>query len=466
MNQRTLFRLFTLLLIGSLFKYLWLAGYAHPVADDFCYAAKSRGASLWAWSHSEWMYWNGRYASNLLMAQGPLSWSADLLPGYRAVPIALMAFTFLGCWFLLRRITRHAFTTGQELLGALIFLVLYLNLMPDIGEGFYWYTGAITYQLGSILFLVHLGLLFGEQFKGIAGAIVFLLNVLLAVIIVGMDEIHMLLMVGLHLGRTGWLLWRHSNGVFSALVQFIAVCAGAALMYLAPGNAVRGAMFSDTHLLFHSLGMSALQAVRFIGIWVLSPALLALSALYVPVHHMLKKRCPEMLRVSPWIAAALPVLLVMACTFPAYWSTGLLGQHRTINVACIFFVPLWFLNLSLWLERKPLREMAAMQLPPRMLGIGMLLAILSLNLTHNGFAAYVDLFGGRAANYDRVMLQREAQVRAAAQDPAIKVTFTRLTDPPRTLPHYEGRGPLSTWMIHCEARYFGAEESQVGMEEN
>ena len=463
MNQRTLFRLFVLLLIGSLLKYLWLAGYAHPVADDFCYAAKSRGVSLWAWSYSEWLNWNGRYASNLLMLHGPLSWSPNFLLGYRAVPVVLLALTFLSGWFLLRRITRNTFTTGQEMLGTLVFLVLYLNLMPDLGEGFYWYTGAITYQLGSILFLVHLGLLSGERSQGFGGAVVFLLNVLLAVIIVGMDEIHMLLMVGLHLCRIGWMFWRRPKGIFTELVLLLAVGAGAALMYLAPGNAVRGAMFADTHLLFHSLGMSALQAVRFIGIWVLSPALLALSVLYVPVHRKVKERCPELLRISPWVAAVLPFLLVMACTFPAYWGTGLLGQHRTINVACILFIPLWFLNLSLWLDRKPLRKLAALHLPPKMMGIGMMLALLGLNLTHNGFAAYVDLFGGRAADYDRVMLQREAEVRAAAQDPSATVTFMQMKNAPLTLPSYEEHGPLRSWMVDCEARYFGAEERQVKM---
>ncbi|MBK9060272.1 MAG: hypothetical protein IPL81_10495 [Flavobacteriales bacterium] len=117
------------------------------------------------------------------------------------------------------------------------------------------------------------------------------------------------------------------------------VAGGAVLMYFAPGNAVRGGMFADTHLLWRSLGMSALQAVRFIGTWVLSPALLAFSVLYIPVHRYLLEHVPAMKnvrRLSRWIIALLPFSLVMASTFPAYWGTGLLGQHRTVNVACLF----------------------------------------------------------------------------------------------------------------------------------
>lgn len=461
--------IFSFFLCLSLLKYLWIAGYAHPVADDFCYAAKSRGASLWAWSYSEWLHWNGRYASNLLMIHGPLTWCPNFLSGYRAIPIVLIALTFFSGLLFLRRNMRHAFTTGQEAIGALVFLVLYMNLMPDIGEGYYWYTGAVTYQLGSILLLAHLAVLCGEPRKGWMGTLLRALNVVLAIVIVGMDEVHMLLMVGLHVGRVAWMFRKRGTQLRSGLLVLTTVCAGATLMFLAPGNAVRGALFANTHQLLPSLGLSILQTARFLGIWALSPALLALSVLYVPVHRLLKERVSGfsgLLQISPWLAGALPVMLVMACTFPAYWSTGLLGQHRTLNVACFFFIPLWFLNLSIWLQRNPLRNWARMKLPPKTVGITMLLALAALNLTHNGFATYVDLFSGRAANYDRVMLQREAEVRAAAQDPSATVTFTQLGKAPLTLPNYEEHGPLRSWMLDCEARYFGAEEQQVGMEGN
>ncbi len=466
LRLRGIFLIFASLLCISLLKYFWLAGHAHPVADDFCYAAKSRGASLWAWSYSEWMYWNGRYASNLLMIHGPLSWSSDFLPGYRAVPVLLIALTFLSIWFILRRVTRHALSTGRELLGTLVFLALYLNPMPDLGEGFFWYTGAVTYQLGSILMLLHLGLLAGCSRKGWQGALNLLVNIMLTVAIVGMDEIHMLLMVCLHAVRFIWLLRRRS-GIGAGLVLLAAVAGGAVLMYFAPGNAVRGGMFADTHLLWRSLGMSALQAVRFIGTWVLSPALLAFSVLYIPVHRYLLEHVPAMKnvrRLSRWIIALLPFSLVMASTFPAYWGTGLLGQHRTVNVACLFFIPLWFLNLSIWLERRPLRKLAGMHLPSRAIGFAMVLALLGLNLTGNGYAANSDLFSGRADNYDRMLSQRETAVKKAATDPEARITFTRLAAPPLTLPNYEEHGPLRSWMVDCEARYFGAQERQVRMD--
>lgn len=466
MNPRWAVRPYAALLVLSVAPYLWLAAYAHPVADDYCYAAKSAGQTLWQWSMGEWLYWNGRYASNLLMIHGPLTWSGNMLAGYRLMPLVLIALTFLGAWFLLRRLTRHALSSPQELLAVLCFLLLYLNLMPDLGEGFYWYTGAITYQLGSILLLLHLGLLVPANGNGVARGALFLLNAVLAVVVVGMDEIHMLLMLCLHVVRTVWLIANRKQA-WGAVFLLLAVIGGSLLMYLAPGNAVRAAMFADTHRLWWSLGMSALQSLRFIGAWLLSPALLVFGVLYIPLHRWLCGRIPgflALLRTPPWIAALLPFLLVAATTFPAYWNTGLLGQHRTINVACIFFIPLAFLNLALWLERGALGRIAAWAPSGRTQAYPVVLALVALNLTGNGFAANADLLGGRAAAYDRVMTGREAEVRAAVGNPEAKVAYIPQQLPPRTLPSYEGPYLLRDWMMHCQARFFGADENQVELQ--
>ncbi|MBP9080553.1 MAG: hypothetical protein KBF80_09910 [Flavobacteriales bacterium] len=457
---------FVLLLLLSLVKYLWLAGYAHPVADDYCYAAKSAGSTYWAWSRSEWLHWNGRYTSNLLMIHGPLTWWGDMLIGYRLVPVLFLASTFLSAWFLLRRLTRHALSNREELLATLVFLLLYLNLMPDLGEGFYWYTGAATYQLGSMLLFVHLALLVPGPARGAGQGALLMLNVLLAVALVGMDEIHMLLMLCLHMVRTAWLFGRRRNG-FGALVLLLAAVAGAVLMYSAPGNAVRGAMFADTHELGRSAGMSALQAFRFVGQWLLSPALLACGALYIPLHQVLRERIPgfrALLRLPAWLAVLLPFLLVVATTFPAYWNTGLLGQHRTINVACFLLVPLVFLNLAIALERGMLRKLSTWTPTPALRGSAMGLALLALNFTGNGLAVHADLWGGRAAAYDRVMTEREEQMRVAAEDPSVHARFIPQSKPPRTLPSYEGPYLLRDWMMQCQARFFGAEAGQVSLQ--
>ncbi len=90
-------------------------------------------------------------------------------------------------------------------------------------------------------------------------------------------------------------------------------------------------------------------------------------------------------------------------------------------------------------------------------------ALIALQATRNELEVHKDLWGGRAAAYDRELARREAQIRAAASDPAMQVALVRLVDPPHTLPSYEEHGVLRSWMLHCEARFFGAHEDQVEM---
>ena len=108
-----------------------------------------------------------------------------------------------------------------------------------------------------------------------------------------------------------------------------------------------------------------------------------------------------------------------------------------------------------------LKPISRLLLPPKAMLAFLALALLGLNLTHNGYAANSDLLSGRAANYDRVLSQRETAVRAVATDPEAHVTFVRLENPPESLTNYEKLRPLRSWMMDCEARFFGAEERQV-----
>ena len=79
--------------------------------------------------------------------------------------------------------------------------VFYLFVMPNIAEGIYWFTGAVTYQLSVILIITYAALLyrylnerylFGKTFH-------YLLNVIILILIIGFNEIAMLLMLFSHL---------------------------------------------------------------------------------------------------------------------------------------------------------------------------------------------------------------------------------------------------------------------------
>ena len=188
-------------------------------------------------------------------------------------------------------------------------------------------------------------------------------------------------------------------------------------MIFAPGNAERSAYFSGTHRLIPSLGMSFLQTLRFGAVWLSSPALLGLGALYILAHDRLSIRFPALgtgFGLKPWMTLlTLPAVLFL-CVFPAYWSTGILGQYRTVNVACFFLLPLGFLHLSVWMSHSASRPWAFRLRTAPMLIIATVLACTGLLFLRNGHRANMDLFTGRAARSNEQLWQRYALLDDAA----------------------------------------------------
>lgn len=425
-------RLLLAVCILSLLRHAWLAQYAHPMADDFSYAQKDLSAGLHAASAWEYHHWNGRYSSNLLVLAGPLRAGVDDLTLYRLVPVLLILGTWLSTSLLLRMFP-FAGAWRPALTGGLVWTALFTHAMPDIGEGFFWYTGAVTYQLAVIMATLHAALLLRMHRRPSAGA--GLLAAALLFVAIGFNEVMMALLLLLHLGRAAWYA-RSTGRVPGHLWLLLGVAAaGSALVMLAPGNAGRAAHFPMRHQLLPSLGMSLVQTARFTVVWLSSPAVLASGLLFLLGHDVLRQRFTAIRRWEgpPWPLAALLVpAVVLGCVFPAYWSTGVLGQYRTVNTACFLFLPLLAVALHAWrMQTDAARKLIAQLAKPPVGAVVLGFALVGLVFLRNGQRANGDLLGGRAALTDRELVERYALLA----DPTAgdTVLLPGLTDPARSL---------------------------------
>lgn len=441
----------------------WLARFDHPMGDDWSYAYQGMAHPLGSWLWGEYQHWNGRYFSNMLVGRGPLVLGLDGLWLHRVVPVALMLLNTVAAFALVRSLTRASFNTVEQWSGALLFSALYLHGMPDLPEGFHWYTGAITYQLGSVLLLLHLACLadFLQGHQRSRSPARFVLNVILALLVVGSSEVHMILLLVFH-GALLLVLRRGGGRIGTAeVVMMCAVLTGAAIMFLAPGNAVRAANFPERHRLVHSAWMSLLQTGRFGIEWVFDPALLFLSVLYVPMARARIARLAVMRQLGdlhPFLVPLAMGAVIFLCVFPAYWSTGILGQHRTVNVAYALFLPLWFVNLGLWSAR--LDRQGALALPWARKAI-VLIAAAHLALGRNSANAWSDLLSGRAERFDAQLWQRYAILNAASDTQVDPVPVPLIHDPPHSLYLLELREDGADWVNVAYARYFGLHGRKV-----
>jgi hypothetical protein len=100
-----------------------------------------------------------------------------------------------------------------------------------------------------------------------------------------------------------------------------------------------------------------------------------------------------------WLAAGL-LLVIPAAVFPAYWETGLLGQHRTVNTAYFAFLVLWFTATAIWVAGDGRHAHALRQFSNQFRVPLAILLLAALAVTHNSYA--LGLFrAARSASRER-----------------------------------------------------------------
>lgn len=426
-----------------------LSAFVHPMADDWSYAHQGRTRELGPWLISEYLHWNGRYLTNVFVGRGPLVLGLDALPLYRVVPIALLGLTVLAMRSVAVSVVGgggRAWWIGITLAG------LYFHGMPDIADGLYWYTGAITYQLGNVLLLFLLARCISRR----SGVV----NMLLILATAGCSEVHMVLSSLLVASAPAMDLLRRQPVSPSHWMELAVATACTSIVVLAPGNSVRAALFNGTHDILHSGWMSLLQTFRFGGTWLLDPALLLCSLIFFPLQRQWIAEHPDRAWPSPWFTTIGLGAVIFLCAFPAYWGTGILGQHRTMNVAYCFFLLLWFANIIAW--DRALLQRRWPQLPSTTIATATLpiVAGLALLLTGNTGRGLYDLLSGNALRYDQQLLARYALLEQA-RSTGIEPHLPPIVDVPSTLPLYELRADPHDWVNQCYALYFGLEGKPV-----
>lgn len=454
MKDRLPFRIFQCILLIALVRHLAVACFVHPFADDFSYAVAGMRTDLGERLLQEYTSWNGRYFSNILLLRGPLVLGIEQgLWLYRAIAVALILFTWSAAYRFVRVLlpiaTREICATVS-----LLFVLLFLHVMPNSSEGFYWYTGAMTYQLPNALslFLLANWVRFLRTPDRALSWKWFAAQILLATVIAGCNEVHMAFLV---LGHGALLVhcWFTQRRIPKPVVVLLIVSALCALVVaVAPGNATRAAHFAMRHDLLRTIGHGAAQTGRFGGLALISFPVIILT-LNIPsirreaiAHGVL---APFKKPLNKWIALALPFCCLLVAMVVTYWPTGLLGQHRTVNMGLFYFVIAWFFAALVW-------DQTFFQ-PRKTYSEGMLnwpwaLVMISAAFLVGGRGADLtwELGDGTLARYDRAMLARYETIGNAPDGEVVL--------PPVQWPTSVKVLPLDTsathWMNQSLADYF------------
>jgi hypothetical protein len=159
-------------------------------------------------------------------------------------------------------------------------------------------------------------------------------------------------------------------------------------------------------------------------------------------------------RVAIALAAGM-LMTVPIATFPAYWETGVLGQHRTINVAYFAFLLLGFAAASCVLaaggsRADRLRTFCVSWHTP----LTFLFAVAVL-FSGNAYTVGSDLIAGRFTAFDRDMQSRYGAIAAcrAVSEPVCRIDAVRSV--PVSYVFADVSSAASDFVNAAYARYFG-----------
>lgn len=265
------------LLVIGIFLYCGL--YAVPSADDYFYANLTRDNGLIAAQVKHYVEWSGRYAATFLISLFSLTEynSYWLAPWICILAVTGALYYFTGSVF------RDLKDKVDTKLFALSFMALFLSVttagfdhgVAVINEGFFWFSGAITYAGSLALYLIFaVGLINLIKSKS---KLSFLLCLFLIPVIVGLNETAMFL-VALTVMLT--VLFYHARvGKLQLILLVLAVAICSSVVFFAPGNDVR-MQTSDGGDILSALGVCVEKVVQIFFFYLVNPVVWLFAVIF------------------------------------------------------------------------------------------------------------------------------------------------------------------------------------------
>jgi hypothetical protein len=446
--------------------FIALSFFDYPSADDFCYAAKARQFGFIGAQEFWYKNWSGRYTLNLVYTLFMLS--GDIFKIYRFPPIIFLVSTWLGFCFLTAKIAQGHLSKFFVLLIGGICTVLFISGTPNIAQTFYWPGGSFTYQIPNILLIFLLGLLIWRETTAIGKntrILIFSLSSLSVIIIIGANEISLLLTGAILFLGTVHALWtRRNSRAFWAGLLLIAI--GAALVsVLAPGNYQRYASLDNVTqlrltpalaiLLYPPwVGLRLLYWLSNLGLWASALILLIITCPVTKTWLYSNGKFKRSLLILPalWIALIFVLngigFLVNRYPLPdraesVVWLLFLLGWYPSFIILAHFTV-----GRNIPLDDRRLIQPAIVLLAISLLG------------TPNIFEAYKDVY--RGYRYAQELRDRFNTIQAAKNRGETEIVVGSISRPPLTLFAAYLETDPENFRNQCMSEYFEVKSIKLG----
>jgi hypothetical protein len=257
------------LIIVSIF--LYCAFFAIPSADDYFYANLARDVGLWRAQIQHYIEWSGRYSATFLLTVLSMAGYQQ----YWLVPWVCILSLILSCSTSIAIVSQGKLAKGETMLFCLALTALFLSVstagkghgIKVVNEGFFWYSGAVTYVL-SLAFYFQLTTLFIASARDRFRPFLYLIFLVVTAFTIGMNETVMFLICFTIAPLL--LFFRKKIGLVSLAAGLTVIAGCCALMIFAPGNGVRMAT-SDGGNILSAIGICFEKLFQILFFYAVNP---------------------------------------------------------------------------------------------------------------------------------------------------------------------------------------------------
>lgn len=327
--------------------------------------------------------------------------------------------------------------------------------MPTVYEGFYWLSGAITYQLSNIMLLWLI--FYFIKFMDSGKMTFYLISIVLLLCLIGSNEIYMLLVDFFILTILVYNYFK-TRKINYYLLFLVLICAIFSLVvYLSPGNIIRASAYPDQHKMIYALTKSINKALSYVAIWIPFVALTS----FIYIDNLNKKRIVfenKIMNVSPFLIVLTLFGVLFIGFFASYWSVGKQPPIRAINSIYFIFLILIFFLIFVLLTTFNDQDKVLFQFSKEIKWSLLLLILFQLGQKNNIKTVYQELLSGEIGSYDKELNKRYSLIKNGKND---FIIVPQLKHQPRTIFANDITTDFYNWQNSSYSKYFAKKAIKI-----
>ena len=342
-QSRYIYIVLGVFLLISIFPLVYISFYSRPSADDFTYSAtlyhylssghynifglikKAIEVDIYFYNN-----WQGLYTSAFILSLQPSIFGEKY---YCIGSILLLIISFLCVFYLIKTIFKILKLDKHYLFLSIFVFVFLFQQLPDIKEGLYWFNGAWNYTPFFFLSLVNIGLCLKYLFINQRNKYL-ILSCLLSFVISGGNHVTSFMNILLLIVISIYALCKKKGLI---CLSFIVAVLGFALMYIAPGTAVRQANYSNPSI-FNTIKQTFIRSFGFTSQYTTRNCVFYILAIVLFSILVYQKDYFKdyYFRYSPIFYLFIAWIILCGMLAVPYYAMGFFGQGRVRDVVWLF----------------------------------------------------------------------------------------------------------------------------------